>query len=443
MEHDRHKPRGIRVPDGRITRLSRLSGMALGVAGNVAVNGGRQWLGGARPGIDRLLLTPSNVTRITKELARMRGAAMKMGQLLSMESGEVLSPELAEILGHLRNDAHFMPPRQLKEVLIRNWGPQFMKRFARFDVRPVAAASIGQVHRAQTKDGRDVAIKVQYPGVRRSIDSDVSNVAMLMRMSGLLPRALDLGPLLDEARRQLHEEADYAREGQMLAEFGDLLADQTHLHVPRLQEDLTTPDILGMSFAPGIPVDQLAEADQETRDQVAAWLIDLMLRELFEFGLMQTDPNFANYSYDAEENRVVLLDFGATRRLPETLAGRYRALFEAGMSGETEAALRAMTDIGFIKEDTAPHHREAIAEMFSIAMGPLRTGGVFDFAGSDLADRLRQKGMEFAAGRDFWVIPPADTLFVQRKIGGVFLLAGRLRARVDLDAIIDRIRATD
>ena len=122
-----------------------------------------------------------------------------------------------------------MPPAQLKQVLTDSYGPDFRTLFRSFDTRPLAAASIGQVHRALAPDGRALAVKLQYPGVRDAIDSDLDNVAALIRWSGLWPRELDIAPLLAEARRQLHEEADYAREGAALARFGTLLADDTRL----------------------------------------------------------------------------------------------------------------------------------------------------------------------------------------------------------------------
>ena len=236
---------------------------------------------------------------------------MKMGQLLSLEAGDLLTPELAALLRPLQAQAHVMPPAQLKQVLSAAWGKDFTKRFKKFDVRPIAAASIGQVHRAQTLDGRDLAVKVQYPGIRDSIDSDLRNLAALMRMSGLLPKGLDLAPLLEDARQQLHDEADYAQEARSLGRFGALLEDDPFFIVPRWHADLSTPDILAMDFAPSDPIDTLEGADQSTRDRVATGLIDLMMREVFAFGLVQSDPNFANFRWQPDTGRVVLLDFGA------------------------------------------------------------------------------------------------------------------------------------
>ncbi len=428
--------RGLPVPRGRLSRLARFGGLTGRVLGTMAVSGGRQIASGQRPDLGRLLLTPGNAARITNELAQMRGAAMKVGQLISMEAGDLVPPDVAEMLAHLRSDAHFMPPKQLKTTLVHAWGPDFMQRFERFDVRPIAAASIGQVHRATTAEGQDLAIKVQYPGVRRSIDSDLRNVGALLRMSGMVPRGLDIGPLLDEARRQLHEEADYDREGQALARFGGLLSDAPDYHVPRLHAGLTTRDVLAMSFARGTPIEELHTAPQQVRDRAVRLLIDLVLRELFEFHLMQTDPNFANYRYDAQTGKVVLLDFGATRAFGPQMAAQYRTLMRAGVAGDRQAVCAAALDIGFITTDTRRDHVETMLDMFDMAMEPLRKPTAFDFGASDLAARLRDRGLALGMEREFDTVPPMNTLFLQRKIAGMYLLASRLRARVAIAPLI-------
>ncbi|MDP2087017.1 MAG: AarF/ABC1/UbiB kinase family protein [Gemmobacter sp.] len=436
MPPDRPDPKTVAVPASRLSRLAHLGGLASRIAGTVAAGGAAQLARGQHPRLADLLLTPANARRVADQLAQMRGAAMKMGQLLSMDGGEMLPPELTQILARLRADADPMPGAQVKQVLTAAWGADWLHRFQRFDVRPLAAASIGQVHRAITRDGRDLAIKVQYPGVRRSIDSDVDNVAALLRLSGLVPRGLDLGPMLAEAKRQLHDEADYAREGRNLARFGTLLADRPAFVVPALHADLTTQGVLAMSFVEGGPVEDLTNAPQAERNRVMAQLIDLMFRELFEFHLMQTDPNFANYRYASATGRVILLDFGATRVLPADLVARYRDLLRAGLSGDRGRMRDAAIRMGFLGGDAPARMEHGMLAMFDMAMGPLRQGGVFDFGASDLAVRLRDAGLALAEDRAHVVIPPMDTLFVQRKFGGIFLLANRLKAQVDLRALI-------
>ncbi len=437
MTAHKSQSRALPVPSGRLTRLARFGGLASNIAGSMALNAAQQVARGKRPQAKDLLLTPANARRVADQLAHMRGAAMKVGQLISMDAGDMLPPKLAEIMARLRADAHYMPFGQLKRVLSKNWGESWSSRFADFQVRPIAAASIGQVHRAATVDGRDLAIKVQYPGVRRSIDSDVDNVAALMRMSGALPKGLDIGPMLDEAKRQLHEEADYEREGRYLARFAGLLADAPDFVVPALHADLTTRDVLAMDHMEGVGVDTLTGAPQETRDRVMGLLIGLLFRELFEFEMMQTDPNFANYRYRPDSGQVVLLDFGASREFRPDMPEQFRHLMKAGLDDDRAAVRKAILDIGFFAEQTAAHHQRIMIDMFEMSMEPLKRPGAFDFARNDLAMRMRDAGMALGADRGFWHIPPMDTLFMQRKFSGVYMLATRLKARVDLRAIIE------
>lgn len=357
MTDEPNEPRALPVPASRIARLGKLSSLTAGIAGNMALNGVAQLGTGQRPTMRSLLLTPRNITRVADQLAQMCGAAMKIGQLMSMDTGDVLPPELATIMARLRDNAHFMPPAQLKQVLNTNWQDNWLRAFQHFNVRPIAAASIGQVHRAQLKDGHDLAIKVQYPGVAKSIDSDVANVGALMRMSGLLPKGLEIGPYLEEGRKQLHEETDYAREGAQLAAFGQLLEDDPRLIVPALHTDWSTADILAMTYISGTPIEEAQQEPQETRDRIVSDLIDLTLKELFEFGLMQTDPNFANYQYQPQTGQIVLFDFGATRKLNPSIAAQYRQLLRAGLADDTDALNRAALDIGFIGLDTKDSHR--------------------------------------------------------------------------------------
>jgi len=437
MSEPKSDSRALPVPSGRLSRLARFGALTSNIAGNMALHGARQMAQGKRPQARDLLLTPANARKVADQLAHMRGAAMKVGQLISMDAGDMLPPELAEIMARLRADAHYMPGGQLKQVLNENWGTGWQKRFDKFQVRPIAAASIGQVHRAHTRDGRDLAIKVQYPGVRRSIDSDVNNVAALLRISGVMPKEMDIAPLLDEAKRQLHEEADYEREGRYLRRFAELLSDTPDFVVPRLHEDLTTQNVLAMDYVEGVGIETLIDAPQETRDRVMRLLIGLLFRELFEFRMMQTDPNFANYRYETETGRVILLDFGASREFAPGITEGFRRLMRAGLSENRDEMRAAIIDIGFFAEDTAAHHQKTMVDMFEMSMEPLKRPGAFDFAQNDLAMRMRDAGMELGADRDFWHIPPMDTLFMQRKFGGVYLLASRLKARVDLRSIIE------
>jgi predicted unusual protein kinase regulating ubiquinone biosynthesis (AarF/ABC1/UbiB family) len=437
MPQDKFSTRGLPVPSGRVSRLARFVTMASGVAGGMMLDGVRQFAEGKRPSMQDLLLTPANAIKVTHQLAHLRGAAMKVGQLLSMDAGEIMPRELADILARLRADAHQMPQGQLRATLDRQWGRGWQQRFESFSFHPIAAASIGQVHRARAKDGRELAIKIQYPGVRQSIDSDVDNVASLLRMSGLLPKTLDIAPMLREAKRQLHEEADYEREGGHLQRFGELLAGSPDYALPELDPALTGKSILAMSYLEGAALESLAATPQAERNRIVALLIELLLRELFEFRLMQTDPNFANYRYNTRTRQIVLLDFGAVRAFSPALAESYRSLLKAAVAGDRAACRSIAVELGLWAGHTPQRQQEAMMEVFEMAMQPLRQSGPFDFGATDIVQRLRDRGMAIATNRDNWHIPPMDTLFLQRKIGGIFLLASRLKARVQIRPLLE------
>lgn len=433
---DRGDEGGRAVPSGRLARLGVFGRLAGGVAGGVVAEGARRLASGERPRIGDLLLTPANATRVADQLSHLRGAAMKLGQMISMDAGDMLPPELSTILSRLRDRAHHMPPQQLDRVLTAEWGRDWRRRFAQFQAHPIAAASIGQVHRARLPDGRTLAIKVQYPGVKDSIDADIDNVATLLRVSGLLPAELDIAPLLAEAKRQLHEEADYLREGAMMTRYAALLAGAPGFVVPVLEPALTTASVLAMTFVEGVPVESLDAAPQETRDRVTASLIALVLRELLDWGLMQTDPNFANFRWQPETGRVVLLDFGATRAVPAATSAAYRALIAAGLAGDRDAVRSGAVAAGFLSEAAVQRHGEVIDRMIDVVIGELNRPGAFDFGDRAFVGVLRDQGIEMARDRGAWHVPPVDTLFVQRKISGTALLAARLKARVDVRGMI-------
>ena len=439
MPDDKKLPEGLAVPGGRAARLFRFGSLVSGIAGGMMVDGVRLLAEGKRPRLSDLILTPANALRLTDQLSRLRGAAMKLGQLLSLDAGDLLPPELSSILAQLRAEARPMPARQLDKALTTAWGPDWQGKLASFDRRPFAAASIGQVHRAVTKSGRKLAIKVQYPGVARSIDSDVDNVATLLKISNLLPRHIDLGPLLAEAKVQLHQEADYAREGQMLARFGKLLGDDPRFIVPRRYAPLSGPGVLAMDYVPGVAVDTLGHLPQVARDIVAVTLCELVLRELFEFGLMQTDPNFANYLYDDASGRIILLDFGATRTIPAEIGDGYRRLLTAALAQDRAGVRAAVNALGLASARAFDQNPAEMDRIIASLLELFAVQGATDFTDRTRSAAIRDEAMIVAADRANWSIPPPDALFIQRKLGGTFLLAAQLGARVDVRALVGRL----
>ena len=428
MSRDRYR----KVPSARLSRLASFGQLAGGLAGGGLAEGARRLAKGERPQMSDLLLTPGNALRVTEQLSRLRGAAMKLGQMISLDAGDVLPAELTAILARLRDDAHYMPPAQLNKVLTAEWGADWRRRFARFDPTPLAAASIGQVHKAVLPDGRVLAIKVQYPGVAASIDADVDNVASLLRLSGLLPATLDIAPLLREAKRQLKEEADYRREAEQLGRYRARLDGDPAFVLPAAYPDLSTGRVLAMDFLPGQSIETLREAPQETRDRVMGALFALVLRELFEFGHMQTDPNFANYRWQADSERLVLLDFGAARPVPAETSAAYRRLLGAGLGEDRDALREALIAIGFVAPQTLERHGPGIDAMIEVLLRHLGKPGLFDFADRSFVAEVRSHAETIAADRAAWHIPPAETLFVQRKVSGTAMLAVRMESRLPL-----------
>jgi len=426
------------VPYSRLARLMRLGSLAGSVAGGMIAEGIRQFTRGERLNTADMMLTPANARRVADQLAGLRGAAMKVGQLLSLDAGDLLPRELSDILSRLRAEARPMPMSQVAAVLDAGWGAGWYRHFRQFSFTPVAAASIGQVHSCVTADGRRLAVKVQYPGIRQSIDSDVGNVASLLRMTRLLPAGLDIAPLLEEARRQLHEEANYLREAEHLASFQSLLHDTPELVLPGVDAGLTQENILAMSYMDGEPVESLIHAGQQVRNRVIALLLELLFRELFEFRLVQTDPNFANFLYNAESQQLVLLDYGATRAYPADVTEAYRQLLGAGMRGDRPAISAALQSIGYFRNDIPATHSHAVTTLFYEAMEPARLIGCYDFGGSDLSARLYDSGLALSLKQGYWHTPPADALFLHRKLGGLYLLAARLGARLDVRSIVER-----
>ena len=426
------------VPRGRLERLAHLGGLAGRVAGGMLAEGMRQVARGNLPHAADLLLTPANARRVAGKLSELRGAAMKVGQLLSMDAGDLLPTELTAILGSLRADARPMPMSEVVAVMQESLGPGWEQLFKRFSFTPMAAASIGQVHAAVSQSDRQLALKIQYPGISQSIDSDVDNVATLLKVSRLIPDRLDLQPLLQEAKRQLHEEADYLQEAGHLRHFAVALEESPEFLVPGVDENLTRENILAMDLLEGEPIESLTTATQATRDRVMGLLLELLFRELFDFRMVQTDPNFANFLYNASTRQLGLLDFGATRRYEAAVIEAYRGLLEAALHEDHAAMSESAQAIGYFKKDIHAQQRAAVIQLFILATEPARIRGRFDFGASDLAVRIRDAGMALSFDQGYWHTPPADAVFLHRKLGGLYLLAARLRAKVDVRIILER-----
>ena len=415
-----------------------------GMAATAVVGGARALLAGETPDLPQLLFTEGNAEALAQRLSKMRGAAMKMGQLLSLEGGAFLPPALSEALAILGAEANRMTEAQLRRVLEEEYGRDWRSRFDWFDESPVAAASIGQVHCARSSDGRTLALKVQFPGVAESIEGDVANMASLVRMSGVVPSHFDLDPLINEVRKQLLTETDYPREGESLRRYRSLLAHEDQILIPDAHPDLTTPRVLAMDHVSARPVSTLwtENASQEVRDRIGTMAQWLVMQELFEFRFMQSDPNFANFMYEPNSRRLVLLDFGSMIEISAELSDRYRRLIHAAVAQESETLCELLLEYGWVGPEDSRIQIQGLADFILTAGEPLRATGEYDYGTSDLAERVQSLGMELTFQEGMRRPPPPELVFIHRKLAGTYLLCAQLGARVSTASMVENMLGT-
>lgn len=420
------------VPRGRLSRLLQLGATASRMAAGGALERGRRLAQRAEEQLPSALLNASNARLLAQRLAHLRGAAMKVGQMLSLEGDGLLPPEFAKALEILRSGAHHMPEHQVRQVLEEAYGPAWQERFAEFDFEPIAAASIGQVHQARANDGRQLAIKLQYPGVADSIESDVDNLVSLVKLTRLTPAGVDLSAFAAAVKAQLCEEVDYTCELEKLQKYAQHTAGLTGVRLPAAYPELSTRRVLAMQRLRAPALLKWAQtAPQSERDAVGAKLLQLLLCELFQFGFMQTDPNPANYLYDAETQSVLLLDFGAAQPIPEGVSRNYRLLLTAVASEDRGRMLDALAALGLVHPGLSSPAIQVLLDCAQMVSEALARDAPYDFFASDLTERLHAEAERLRPFRNELRPPPPAYLFFQRKLAGTFLLERALRARVN------------
>ncbi|KAM5297660.1 atypical kinase COQ8B, mitochondrial isoform 2-T2 [Glossophaga mutica] len=431
---DRSRER--KVPASRISRLANFGGLAvglgLGVLAEVAkksLTGGSLQSEGSSPPSSSPFLSEANAERIVQTLCTVRGAALKVGQMLSIQDNSFISPQLQRIFERVRQSADFMPRWQMLKVLEEELGRDWQAKVVSLEEVPFAAASIGQVHQGMLRDGTEVAVKIQYPGVAQSIQSDIQNLLAVLKMSVALPDGLFAQQSLQALLQELAWECDYRREAASAQNFRQLLADDPFFRVPEVIKDLCTTRVLGMELVRGVPLDQCQGLSQDIRNQICFQLLRLCLRELFEFQFMQTDPNWANFLYDASSHQVTLLDFGASREFGTEFTDHYIEVVMAAANGDRDRVLQKSQDLKFLTGFETKAFSDAHVEAVMILGEPFATQGPYDFGVGDTARRVQ--GLIPVLLQHRLRPPPEETYALHRKLAGAFLTCARLRANID------------
>ncbi|KAH3665951.1 hypothetical protein OGAPHI_004140 [Ogataea philodendri] len=434
------------VPSSRISRLYHYGTLAAGVGLDVLRQSVQNYAKGEQSSsVGSMIMSPRNIERIAKKFSRMRGAALKIGQMLSFQDSAVLPPEIQQILLRVQNSAHYMPASQLEKAIAFELGKDWRTRhFKSFDDIPIAAASIGQVHKAVTESGEDVVVKVQYPGVSDSIDSDLDNMLTLLTASRLLPPGLFLDKSVANARVELKWECDYLREASNIDRFGQLLKDDPVFVVPKVFHESSDEHVLTMEHMKGTEI-MKKEWDQDTKSWIASNIMRLTLTEIAQFKFMQTDPNWANFLYNEETKKIELLDFGACRNYDKEFIRIYLNCLRASAKKDHKMVEKYSQDMGFLTgletDSMTNAHVEsilALGEPFS----PLENHGKpYDFTGQTLTDRVR--GNIKLMLNERLTPPPEETYSLHRKLSGAYLLCARMKAVVPCEQIFQEVVGLD
>ncbi|RVD90350.1 uncharacterized protein DFL_001320 [Arthrobotrys flagrans] len=438
------------VPSSRIDRLfhygSLAAGMTLGAisesvkratssdSSSSSSNGG----GGG------LVLNPQNIERLVKTLSKMRGAALKLGQMLSFQDSNFLPPPIQTILSRVQNQADYMPPSQRDSVLSSNLGPNWRSLFSTFSEHPIAAASIGQVHVGTlASTGQKVAIKIQYPGVATSISSDLNNLSILLTATRLLPKGLYLDKTIANARTELAWECDYLREAASQTRFDQIIASDPSyssiFSVPAVIPEASGPQVLTMEFMPGTPIPQLQNLTQSQRDFLGTQILRLCLLEIITWNFMQTDPNWSNFLFSPNTSKISLLDFGASREYPKEFITNYVNILKAARIKDTPTIRDLSIKLGYLTGLESQSMLEAhIGSILTLAEPFAETAPeIYDFGNQTVTERV--KGYIPTMVRERLRPPPEETYSLHRKLSGAFLLCARLGSRVKARGMFEEI----
>lgn len=400
----------------------------------------------------------SQAGSITKEFGQLKGSLMKAGQMLSMYGEYFFPPQANEILKSLQSDSPPVEWSVMQEHLQEYLSADVLAELE-IDPESIGSASMGQVHKARIIATNEiVAVKIQYPDVEKAIDSDISALKTLLKMTQLLPSTLDLNPVLKEIKQMLHQELDYVQEAELTKSYAEKVGNDSRFKVPKVYDRYSNKHVLTTEYLDGFKADhQLVQAlSQKRRNILSENFLELYLKEIFEWNLVQTDPHLGNYKIQIDplgNDKIVLLDFGACRSFSSEFLAHYKRMIKGSVTFDEKLFMEASKGLGFIIDSDTDEYLKVFSEFCYETVEPfwspedprnkaakVRPDGTYNWKETDLPGRVAKKVMRF---KNFDLrSPPQEILFLDRKTGGVFIFLSVLKADINARKIIDPFLAT-
>lgn len=418
-----------KLKDIRTNLLTR--GFALAKAGIRAGGLGISGFKGGDPSSPAWL---GKVEYLIKELGQLKGSAMKVGQTLSMYGEHLLPKEVNDLLKTLQQDSPALEWAAIRKVLVKELGEEMLKELE-FDEEALACASIGQVHKARVKEtGQILAVKIQYPGVDAAVETDLKLLKFILNVTEMVPRGARFDQVFAEIKEMFHQEVNYELERNYGERFHELLANDKHYVIPKTHPRYCTRKVLAMDFVEGVRADHesVQNLSQERRNRLGLSFLDLYLRELMDFKLMQTDPHLGNYLVQVDpagdQDKLVLLDFGAARAVPPDFLKSYLLLMEGGFNRDPRLIEKGGRQLGLLLPDDPMVLVDDYIKICNLITEPFH--GVYDWGNSDLPRRTATAVTHIASSYRLRA-PPRELVFLDRKLGGVFIFLSVLKCVLD------------